>query len=479
MVLCAALLSVFAALALISENRRHTIEVANRENTNIARMVGFHVSHLLTTGIRLLDSVAQNVEAHGLEYFLNKEGKQILLNRTQGYPELQTMLIISAKGKLLVGASVPYPPPNLDYGDRDYFLLHKAGANLVFGEQLMSRSHGRRGTTISRAIRSKTGELEALVLITIESAHFAQLFQTTQHSANQEITIMRNDGAIFVRFPEVEVGRRFPDAEVLSAAVHAPSGNLEGDSAIDHLPRLFSYEQLKDFPLVVVASQHTQQVLAPWRVFSATVLLGLLLALLLLGAASWYAFASAAETEALSLELERLAQTDSLTGLTNRRHFMELADKELSRTERYGGAMSVLMLDIDHFKKVNDTYGHASGDVVLQRFARVFLQELRDIDIVGRLGGEEFAVILTQTDGEQAIEVAERLRARVANGTVDLPQGFALHCTVSIGVSTLCGPEDHIEGLLSLADRALYKAKRTGRNRVLAAWCDVPELAAS
>ncbi|MEI7613658.1 MAG: sensor domain-containing diguanylate cyclase [Betaproteobacteria bacterium] len=470
MVMSAALLCILAALALISENRKHTIEAANRENSNISRLVGFHISHLLNTGVRLLDSVAMNVEEHGLSQFQSKEGKQFLLSRVQGFPELQTMLLIGKSGQLLVGASTPFPPPDINYADRDYFLLHKSGQNLVYGEQLMSRSHGRRGTTISRAIRSRHGELEGIVLITIESSHFAELFQLAQRTDDQEITVLRKDGAIFVRVPEIETGRRIPQADVFSRVSNNSRGTYEGRSAIDNLPRLFAYEQLKDYPLLVVASQHTDRVLRSWRLFTGTICAGLALALILLGVASRYAFKSATETETLQLELERLAHTDSLTGLANRRHFMTLAERELSRTTRYGGSLAVLMMDLDHFKKVNDTYGHATGDIVLQSLSKLLMVELRDIDIVGRLGGEEFAIVLSQSDGLQAMEVAERLRRTIEETGVVLPQGLPLYITVSIGVSVLSAQETNIEILLSQADEALYEAKRTGRNRVQAFW---------
>lgn len=166
--------------------------------------------------------------------------------------------------------------------------------------------------------------------------------------------------------------------------------------------------------------------------------------------------------------LEQLAQTDFLTNLANRRHFLILAEQELSRTLRYGGALSVLMMDIDHFKKVNDTYGHKTGDVVLQRFGELSRQTLREIDVIGRIGGEEFAVVLPQTDGEHALEVAERLRRSIGDAEVVLDQGLPLHFTVSIGVATLTGADINIDTLLSQADQALYKAKKAGRNKVCA-----------
>jgi diguanylate cyclase (GGDEF)-like protein len=165
-------------------------------------------------------------------------------------------------------------------------------------------------------------------------------------------------------------------------------------------------------------------------------------------------------------ELERLSQIDALTGLANRRHFMALAEQELSRAARYGGPLSVFMMDIDHFKVVNDTYGHQTGDLVLQQLGSLCRETLREIDRVGRIGGEEFAVILPHTDGVRALEVAERLRQAVARCEVALEKGLPLHFTLSIGVTTLVGIGANIDTLLGQADSALYEAKRGGRNRV-------------
>jgi len=165
-------------------------------------------------------------------------------------------------------------------------------------------------------------------------------------------------------------------------------------------------------------------------------------------------------------ELEKLARTDVLTGLANRRWFMALAEQELSRTHRYGGPLSVFMMDIDHFKNVNDTYGHQTGDLVLQKLGELCREALRDVDCVGRIGGEEFAVVLPQTDGARALEVAERVRQMVAHAEVAVERGLPVHFTLSIGVATLVGANTNIDTLLGQADGALYEAKRAGRNRV-------------
>ncbi|MFH2134690.1 MAG: diguanylate cyclase [Pseudomonadota bacterium] len=168
----------------------------------------------------------------------------------------------------------------------------------------------------------------------------------------------------------------------------------------------------------------------------------------------------------LELELERRAQTDALTGLSNRRHFYELAESELLRSRRYAAPMAVLMLDLDYFKLINDTHGHHAGDEVLKSFSQTCLQTLREIDVVARIGGEEFAVLMPETSAEQGLEVAERLRVALAESVVVVEGGERLHFTVSIGATCLCAGDQNIDEVLKRADEALYQAKHAGRNTV-------------
>jgi diguanylate cyclase (GGDEF)-like protein len=138
----------------------------------------------------------------------------------------------------------------------------------------------------------------------------------------------------------------------------------------------------------------------------------------------------------------------------------------MSRTQRYNNTLSILMLDIDYFKQVNDAYGHQAGDLVLMTLAMIFQEVLRNVDIAGRLGGEEFAVVLPETGIQKAVEVAERLREVISATEVSLPSGHQIHFTVSIGIAALVDKNTSIDILLNEADKALYRAKQAGRNQV-------------
>lgn len=174
------------------------------------------------------------------------------------------------------------------------------------------------------------------------------------------------------------------------------------------------------------------------------------------------------ERKELQNKLEQQANTDFLTGCASRRYFLGHAEQEFLRSRRYGGEMSILMLDLDHFKNINDNYGHQAGDTVLKKLVQVCQSLLRGVDLIGRLGGEEFAIMLPETAGERAIEVAERLCLAVAAAEVPADDSPALHFTTSIGVASLMAGDPGIDAIISRADGALYKAKNGGRNRVSA-----------
>ncbi|MCL1861043.1 MAG: diguanylate cyclase [Proteobacteria bacterium] len=164
--------------------------------------------------------------------------------------------------------------------------------------------------------------------------------------------------------------------------------------------------------------------------------------------------------------LLRLATTDSLTGASNRRHFLDQLDAELARQRRHGGQTSILMTDLDFFKHINDEYGHATGDAVLSHFVHIVRQTVRRSDIIGRLGGEEFAILLPGDGTKGARELAERLRRAFESNPVKV-DNIDITCTVSIGISDLRADDMTADAPLRRADEALYAAKEAGRNRTV------------
>ena len=165
--------------------------------------------------------------------------------------------------------------------------------------------------------------------------------------------------------------------------------------------------------------------------------------------------------------IHHLAIHDSLTGVFNRRHFLNQMDKEVALAKRYQLPLTMLMIDIDSFKQVNDRYGHAAGDEALRAISQVCIQELRVVDYFGRIGGEEFAVLLPNTDIRGAVELAERLRTKTADIQIKNDE-YTFSCTLSVGVTQLKPSDQASSALLDRADEGLYRAKHNGKNQVVA-----------
>lgn len=176
-------------------------------------------------------------------------------------------------------------------------------------------------------------------------------------------------------------------------------------------------------------------------------------------------FLDITQLKLLQDKLEILATTDPLTGIYNRRHLIEISEKEYSRAQRSQTPLSIAMIDIDNFKRINDRYGHIIGDLVLKELVAICNDNLRPYDIIGRLGGEEFAITMVGCALQEAFTVSERLRAKVANHVIHA-NGHEISIKISIGVAELSGDEESWDSILNRADKALYLAKKAGRNRV-------------
>lgn len=172
------------------------------------------------------------------------------------------------------------------------------------------------------------------------------------------------------------------------------------------------------------------------------------------------------ERKQLEDELHHQATTDGLTGLFNRRHFEQLASAEMKRAIRLGHPLTIVLIDIDHFKHVNDTHGHAAGDQALLTFKSLCLKNIREIDIFSRFGGDEFALLLPEASSEQAYAVIERIRLAIAAEPIKLDGGL-ISLTISSGIASLLGAGEDFDKLLIKADQALYRAKEAGRNKVV------------
>ncbi len=165
-------------------------------------------------------------------------------------------------------------------------------------------------------------------------------------------------------------------------------------------------------------------------------------------------------------ELQHLASIDGLTGIYNRRFFIEACENELTRFHRYGKTFTFLMMDIDNFKSINDQYGHLSGDQVLQSFVKTIENEIRNVDSLGRMGGEEFGILLIETPVKEGLKTAKRIQNTLQNKKIQLNSDQSITTKVSMGLTEVNSEDTNFDSIISRADRALYKAKNLGKNRI-------------
>lgn len=322
---------------------------------------------------------------------------------------------------------------------------------------------------MSRTIGSPAGVLLGGVMAVIDLEYAQQWITAFDIEQNDVLAIVDADGTLLARnlpLPEAIGQRAPPPADQPPFGEIGSLATFTAFSPLDGRERIFGLSKLERFPFVVMVGLDKAHLLAAWQhrawLFAAGYVLLSVLALLALRVQRL--------TERQREEMRELANTDALTGIANRRFLMDIAEREFGRAQRYGTPLSVLMLDIDTFKAINDRWGHPTGDRVIQELAHATLHFVRRQDLCGRLGGEEFALLLPETDAAGALVIAERLRTRIeATEDARADDGTVVRFTVSIGIATQSPADSSFDALLQRADRALYRAKDEGRNRSVVA----------
>ncbi|MFA7269390.1 MAG: diguanylate cyclase [Sterolibacterium sp.] len=298
---------------------------------------------------------------------------------------------------------------------------------------------------------------------------FEELFETVRDKPNGSVTMLRRDGIVMARAPRMDglAGKSIASGALISNLIKEKSrGSVLKVGDIDGKERLINYESMQDFPLITVVTADLDDILFPsyqYTAFAGVIALSLTLFMIIMAMQALRHLRLVADTHR---KLSNEAATDALTGVANRRSLLRFAGNEVLRAQRYGRPLSLLMLDLDRFKEVNDHYGHQWGDEVLKQTAAVIQSLLRGADLLGRYGGEEFTVIMPETAEAEAATVAERIREKIGQISLDTGNG-EIAVRVSIGVASLLPEETEVQSLINRADAALYSAKREGRDRVV------------
>lgn len=440
----------------------------------------------LQVEITLADAVRQ-LRQRGNEYAATPAFLHQLKEQQSKLPQLHGLFIYDTEGHW-VASSGNFVPTNASNADRAYFLWHRThnDSNLLLGRVIRSRSTGDLVIPVSVRLNDAQGKFAGVALATVRVDYFRQYYSYYALGNKDTLGLILADAsALYIRpFPDSYIGRTLSSSPLFKTELKsAASGNATWRSSLDGVVRVFGYARLERYPLIVTAGFDLAALRQAWM---SDNLINVLLNLTLLFAITGMGILVLRqvgtnvrnqieltfvrdELTSINHTLQSLALVDGLTGLANRRQFDALLDQALMRSHKTGDPLALVMIDIDYFKRYNDTYGHVAGDECLQDVARALKGCVHyHSDIVARYGGEEFAIILPNTDLSEAQIVAEQAvrtvrELGIAHESSELPEGVV---TISAGYHALVSAGDtaDAEQLKRSADRALYQAKRSGRN---------------
>jgi len=437
-----------------------------------------------------LQDVSERISLIGLLPDQHNYLRELLTSRTVTLPQLGGMAIIDARGDWVV-TSQGNAPRQSNNSDREYFRYHlnHDDPGVHIGNVIRSRASGELVIPVSLRLNGEDGAFRGILLATVSLSYFKTVYGYYNLSGHNVMALMHDNGTIlYIRpYSESAINRNISDSPLFSTLLKtSPSGTAVYKSALDGIERVFGYSSLKRYPLVTAAGLDKKQLMRSWfstiSVYIALCTI-LLLVIFLLGMLVMRHISQNLKNQqeltavrdrltAVNRTLQTLVLIDGLTGLANRRQFDIYLQHSIDRAHKLRTPLALVMIDVDSFKKFNDTYGHPAGDDCLKRIADILAHHLphRPENLVARYGGEEFAVIMPGSDREMALKLAREAVSAVAALAIPHVGDVKERCIVSISAGLhVMKPEEPApspSSLIALADTALYAAKRAGKNRV-------------
>ncbi|WP_397459482.1 diguanylate cyclase [Pseudomonas asplenii] len=479
-VACAALCTFTGGL-LYSQHHDETA-ARHAELMNLSSSVLRSAESSVTYASTMLAELAERYRHDGETHENMARMLGIARTRVDWQPEIQGVFLYAADGRWVMTTLSTHTPMR-NNADREYFQYHMKNKSLApyIGPPIRSRTTGEWIMTLSIRLEDAKGTFAGVALATLRIESFLEFFRSLNLGPDGIVNMARTDGVQLVRYPfspdliAINIGNA-PVAKAIQAG--STRGVLAFDSPVDGARRMVGYASSSRYPIRLSVGMTEDYAFASWqRGFFLTLIAtaAVLAVILYLGFRTIRSIEQRANDEIVlradNGELHILASEDGLTGLANRRQFDQTLAKSFYQAQSNQTPFALLLLDIDHFKKYNDTYGHPAGDECLRRVAMLVRNAVRrPTDLAARYGGEEMAVILPGTDLKGALLLAEDIRAAVDDSNIESRSVELGRVTVSIGVAggiPSPGSQGH-EELLLLADKALYKAKQNGRNLVVA-----------
>jgi diguanylate cyclase (GGDEF)-like protein len=436
-------------------------ELARQTLENLASSIDTDISRNIELYDLSLRAVTSNMVLPEIERVSKPIRHLILFDHAATAKHFGAIQVFDAEGRLTIDASSLDPQPE-DRSDEEYFKVHRDNPDVGLFISRPMLHHGAYAIVLSRRITGSDGRFLGVVAGSIRFSYFHDLFGRLNLGPGDIITLLRPDRTIIMRRPfDLDIiGTNLTDRPGWNPDTLPGDGSYTGPGPLDSIARLY-VRRSGTSPLYIVVGKPLSDILGLWRT-EAIRIGAVMMALISFVLAVTMFLAREIDRRAQAEEkLEELATTDALTGLRNRRKFDAVIDAEWRRAMRQKTPIAVLMIDADHFKSYNDSFGHQAGDQVLVSIAIAISDSVRRAgDCSARYGGEEFAVLLPGLAALDALRVAETIRLKV--------EGSSEHSTstVSIGVASLTPvPAMDWTGLVNAADKALYAAKASGRNQ--------------
>lgn len=451
---------------IVTNHREEELKEAGAAISNQSNFVAMDVERTLYGVHQMLDGLCTLVVSMESASRPISDIRDILLIRKRENPYLMDLLIVNAEGDIVEWSGEGVPP---NVKERDYVATHleNPGTVLYVGQPLESVVHdGEWFFGVSHSIDDAQGNLKWISVAIVKVDYFRENYQRLNLAPSETVVLVSSKGNVYTRVP-------FHDRYVGNYVEHSVglwnatvSGQYVGvvTSPLDGMERLIAATRVRDFPLLTIVSRTEENILQLWHHNTRLVIIiGLLLTISII--ALTRRLISQLQWEARANErLEMLATTDSLTKFSVRRHFMMMGEHEIQRAKRELAPLSAVMIDVDYFKSFNDKYGHMYGDKALIHVSALIKSCLRGVDLSCRYGGEEFSLLLPDTDLESARHVADKIRQSLDESPIEV-DGEPAPITASFGVARYHHGES-LDNLLNRADEALYRAKHSGRNRV-------------
>jgi len=453
-----------------SEYVSHITE-AKQNSKFVANLVAIQSRENIVKIEKMLTGIERELKSDhfDMENPLNNTVKDYLHNVQTDYKNLIDILIIDNSGKIIHWSGEGNPPDVMAHPYVTTHLNIAACFGLYIGEPLLSKEHKEQWFfSVSLPICNNSRELQyiAVAIVDINLLH-SQLMENNLLLEHTVLLVSRSGNVITQNSKYHNLIGQPVNLMSQISNINDKEGNFIAVSPINQLDSIFGFYTLKEHGITVFASVSKQEILKRLGlnlIRIIPVLAILFAAFVYLMLKHYHDHKKIAEQRQ---QLFLLANTDELTGLYNRRNFMSKEKTERIRSKRYQRPLSYIMLDIDHFKAINDTYGHECGDSALKWFAKIMKETCRTGDVLCRYGGEEFIIMLPETSQDEAINLAERLRKKVSISPLQLASE-TITMTASFGVTCYDGSKENNSDsdFINQADKAMYQAKKSGRDRV-------------